>query len=529
MASTEKRQSKALAQKVAKFKRGDGVHTKQIADKKLKGRLQHVERLAQEAAEAAARAEEWLLPAEAGGLEAEGMEQTWRFQQEALVQEAEAGAARKAFDLRLEGLGPYNLDFSRSGRHLLIGGRKGHLGLMEWQTGHTFCEVQVKETVRDVQFLHNEQFFAAAQKKYVYIYDKRGLEVHCLRDHTDTRRLDFLPHHFLLTSVGAQGVLRYQDTSTGHIVAQHKTKMGPCDVLRHNPYNGVSLLGHANGTVTMWAPNTGTPLVKMLVHRGSVKSLAADATGRHLVTTGTDSQVCVWDLRTFKPLHSYFSRAPAEWCDVSQRGMLAVGWGRKVSVWRDALARKQAAPYLSHTLLGGALRDFQFCPYEDVLAVGHTGGISTMLVPGAGEPNFDSYVADPFQGKRARQEQEVHQLLDKLKPEMIVLDPTTIGQVQKEPREVQAERRAQQEEAERARRKQQRDKNESKAKMKGKNRPSKRHRKKQTNIIEERKGQLQQRMDEEAKRRAAKAEREAAAVPEGVPKALERFYKGVRR
>lgn len=58
-----------------------------------------------------------------------------------------------------------------------------------------------------------------------------------------------------------------QDTSTGHIVAQHKTKMGPCDVLRHNPYNGVSLLGHANGTVTMWAPNTGTPLVKMLVHR----------------------------------------------------------------------------------------------------------------------------------------------------------------------------------------------------------------------------------------------------------------------
>ena len=36
-------------------------------------------------------------------------------------------------------------------------------------------------------------------------------------------------------------------------------------------------------------------------------------------------------------------------------------------------------------------------------------------------------------------------------------------------------------------------------------------------------------MDEEAKRRAAKAEREAAAVPEGVPKALERFYKGARR
>lgn len=52
-----------------------------------------------------------------------------------------------------------------------------------------------------------------------------------------------------------------------------------------------------------------------------------------------------------------------------------------------------------------------------------------MLVPGAGEPNFDSYVADPYQRARARQEQEVHLLLDKLQPDMIVLDPTTIGQV----------------------------------------------------------------------------------------------------
>ena len=47
--------------------------------------------------------------------------------------------------------------------------------------GNPFAGLQVRETTRDVAILHNEQFLAAAQKKYVYIYDKRGLEVHCLK------------------------------------------------------------------------------------------------------------------------------------------------------------------------------------------------------------------------------------------------------------------------------------------------------------------------------------------------------------
>lgn len=46
--------------------------------------------------------------------------------------------------------------------------------------------------------------------RYVYIYDKRGLEVHCLKEHTQPRALTFLRHFFLLCSIGEQGVLRYQ-------------------------------------------------------------------------------------------------------------------------------------------------------------------------------------------------------------------------------------------------------------------------------------------------------------------------------
>ena len=66
--------------------------------------------------------------------------------------------------------------------------------------------------------------------------------------------------------------------------------------------------------------------------------------------------------------------------------------------------------------------------------MGHSGGVSTMLVPGAGEPHYDTLVADPFQTRKMRREQEVHQLLDKLQPDMIVLDPTAIGQVGHHPR-----------------------------------------------------------------------------------------------
>lgn len=40
----------------------------------------------------------------------------------------------------------------------------------------------------------------------------------------------------------------------------------------------------------------------------------------------------MWDVRTFKPLHAYFANAPATSLDVSQRGLLAVGQGRRLQV-----------------------------------------------------------------------------------------------------------------------------------------------------------------------------------------------------
>lgn len=46
--------------------------------------------------------------------------------------------------------------------------------------------------------------------------------------------------------------------------------------------------------------------------------------------------------------------------------------------------------------------------------VGHGKGLSSIIVPGSGEPNFDSAEADPFENSKRRAEREVRGLLDKV-------------------------------------------------------------------------------------------------------------------
>ena len=92
----------------------------------------------------------------------------------------------------------------------MLGGHRGHLASFDWKSGTLGAEFHVKEAVRDVHWLHNESLFAAAQKRIVYIYDHTGAEIHALEKHIDVSRLEYLPYHFLLVSVGNAGYLKYQ-------------------------------------------------------------------------------------------------------------------------------------------------------------------------------------------------------------------------------------------------------------------------------------------------------------------------------
>lgn len=57
-----------------------------------------------------------------------------------------------------------------------------------------------------------------------------------------------------------------------------------------------------------------------------------DITGRYMVTSGMDGQVKVWDIRTYKELQSYFTVRPATTIDISDVGLLGVGFGPHVQV-----------------------------------------------------------------------------------------------------------------------------------------------------------------------------------------------------
>jgi U3 small nucleolar RNA-associated protein 7 len=375
-----------------------------------------------------------LLENTEGYLEPEGeMERTYKVRQDEITSEVAAATATKRFDLKLDQLGPYVFDYSRNGRELLLAGRKGHVATMDWRDGKLGCELQLGETVRDVKWLHNNQYFAAAQKKFVYIYDRNGVEIHCLRKHMEPTHMEFLPYHFLLATIGTPGILKYQDTSTGQLVAEIPTRLGQPVSLGQNRYNAIMHVGHQNGTVSLWSPNSQEPLVKLLAHRGPVRSLAMDRVGRYMVSTGQDQKMAVWDIRMFKEVNSYFTRQPATTVAISDTGLTAVGWGTHSTIWKGlfnsnlAVQEKVQSPYMSWGGEGKRIEQLQWCPFEDILGVGHDQGFSSLIIPGAGEANFDALEVNPYETAKQRQESEVKGLLNKLKPEMIALDPNFVG------------------------------------------------------------------------------------------------------
>lgn len=357
------------------------------------------------------------------------LEKTYKVKQVDILKQVDLASKKKSYTLNIDKYGPFQGIYSRSGTHLLITSRKGHCALLDWKKFKQVSQVQLRETILDSTFLHNYNMFATAQRDYVYIYDKFGTELHCLKKHRNPRRVEFLPYHFLLASSTVNGILNYQDISTGLIAVSIKAKSGPLNVMTQNPYNAVLCLGQTNGTVSMWVPSMSKPVARMLCHCGPTLSIAVNKTGQYMVTSGADGKVKIWDIRKFQPLNTYTSHKPAVSLAISQTNILAVGFSQHCELWRDPFIKKQHKCYMKHIIPATKIQNVDFCSHEDILGIGHSNGFESLIIPGSGDPALDTFEANPYGTQKQLNNQVVYKLLDKLQPEMIQLNPNFVGKI----------------------------------------------------------------------------------------------------
>eukprot|EP00177_Eucheuma_denticulatum_P000886 GFKZ01001603.1.p1 GENE.GFKZ01001603.1~~GFKZ01001603.1.p1 ORF type:complete len:566 (-),score=81.58 GFKZ01001603.1:1384-3012(-) len=483
------------------------------------------------------------------------LERTFQVRQSQIHSAADyATRAKAAFhlDLHDSGLAPYLAAvYSRSSRSMLVFSRKGHVANMNWRQSTLFAELYLNETVRRGTFLHSDAFFALAQRKHAFIYDASGAQVHVLRNHREPGVMQFLPHHLLLMTASATEAnhrkICYTDTSTGDTVAEHDfaaraLKLRQVTDSGLNLSNGVVAMSHANGVVTMWSPMMGRPLAQMFTHPGGVRNVAVSKDGMSLFTAGADCALKVWDLRTYKLRTEWKVPAQTSALTVSQRGLIALSFGAHVQVWapsrkgdRFVTARNgwRVKPYMTQVYSGKRVCGLDFCPFEDMLAVCHQEGMDTMVVPGAGEATFDSRAPNPYETQKQRRESEVRTLLDKLPKESIALDVSFVGGIEKDPAARLKEIRDRAREANEKKLK----KNADKKRAKGRNKISKRLRRKQTNIIDAKKVAMQEKLEQERKtreaakrikdkekQRALEGTGEGGIGPIAMPQALNRFF-----
>ncbi|GAW79365.1 hypothetical protein, conserved [Plasmodium gonderi] len=344
--------------------------------------------------------------------------------QKEIYNKADVGTKKKILNLRLN-LGPYKCSYSRNGKYLLSTGEKGHITLIDTHNLEPKCELEVEETVRCSTILHNHKLFAVAQKKYIYIYDNTGIEVNCIKDILYTYQMEFLPFHFLLTSVGEFGELVYQDISIGNIVTRKKTKRGPCTIMKQNKHDATIYLGHKNGHVTIWTPNMDKPVCDMFCHETPISSLSIQ--DNYLITASLDCTYKLWDMRKLEFINSYRSHNIIDNIEISDRNIVAFSMNSHFRTYKNFFSKPEL--YLTHNICGDKINSISFQPFEDICCVGSKYSIKSLLIPGAGLANIDTFVNNPYETKKQVRENEIRSLLEKLPPDTIHFKKNEIGKV----------------------------------------------------------------------------------------------------
>lgn len=360
-------------------------------------------------------------------------EKTLKYSQDYLKKVLPKYNSDNIFDLSLPENGPFYIDYTRNGKYLLMGGEKGIISMLDWKEKNLILDFNVETKINSIKFLQNDTMFAVGQNDHLYIYDNQGIELHSLDYIPSPLFLEYLPYHFLLVSALKNNTIKYLDISLGKIVAESKTKSGIISSFAQNPYNAVIITGHSNGLLQMWTPNYGsTPVVKIFAHSSGINSCSFDLDGNYLTTVGNDTKMKIWDLRnSYKSLYEYYNPNPATCTAISQKGLLAVSYNNVIEIWKDYYLSKQKEPYMKHHFKNNKtkIKSLKFVNFEDFLGCGTNIGFSSIVIPGSGLANFDTFENNPYETKNQRKENEVRNLLEKIPYNMITLDPFKLNTI----------------------------------------------------------------------------------------------------
>jgi len=155
------------------------------------------------------------------------------------------------------------------------------------------------------------------------------------------------------------------------------------------------------------------------------------------------------------------------------------------------------------------------------------------VIPGSGEPNLDSmeHFTNPYMDTKQRRETEVRSLLEKLRPDMIALDPDVIASIE-ESNLIQKQQRlrdmAENADARKTAEKEAAKSKKQKKRMRGRSKISKKLARKQKNVIDE---GLMKLKEAKAKEKSTKEHEDKITsiggdvnADSGVPVALRRFF-----
>lgn len=135
-----------------------------------------------------------------------------------------------------------------------------------------------------------------------------------------------------------------------------------------------------------------------------------------------------------KVLYTYPLTRKLNSIEYSQSGLLALNYGFRIDIFKEAHSVQQTHPYMTYKSQG-SVNNCKFVPFEDLLGLGTTYGFSSIAVPGSGVPFYDTFENNPFESKKQKREALVHKLLDKLPPETITIDPNVLGNIDRTEKE----------------------------------------------------------------------------------------------